>query len=334
MEKRHNRLIPFMVAIFLLLLSLSACSYPSAERRFGEAVQKGGILTGGGNLISETAPSGEGSTATMPLKELIPLAVETNRSSPLLQKFWFSGWVSNTVEKRKVNSMYRGVVLLPHGYYAEVRMAGTPYRYYKWDDYKFMWTEKEDWMVAGEEQFPLDPFFGFDWWVPVADRATPLPDEKILNRRSNVFEIKLSGEEMIRLHQAPFFPEELAKISATPDGKGLLRQIKVTATFWIGDDTYTKEEIAAQAKKAGAGDDEKSLDRWVRENRLIWDEKGKVYHQHPIYQYRVLIDAPVPKAGYMNQEIFFRFYHYNDPGIKIQTPEEILKFVKDGKKEG
>ncbi|MBE3554807.1 MAG: hypothetical protein IMW85_07435 [Thermicanus sp.] len=320
MEKRRKFFPLMLIAGTFFLLALSGCStYPSGDRNFGPTEEAPPSVSGG-----ETKQ-------TVPFTELISHAVETNRNAPMLQKFWFSGWVSNTVEKRKTTSMYSGVMILPHGYYVDARMAGTPYRYYKWDEYNFLWTERDDWMRAGEDQFPLDPFLGFDWWMPALDRAVSLPDEEILNHPTKVFELKLSGEEMASLLQQPFFPAEVAKLSATPDWKNLLKQTEATATFWIGDDTYTKEEVAAQAKKAGKGEGEAALAEWVKENRLTWDEKGKVYHQNPIYQFNVLIEAPVPKAGYMNQEIFFRFYHYNDPAIKIQTPEEILKYVEDEK---
>lgn len=317
MVKPRNVLTLFLAASLSLLIMTGGCSYPSADRQFT-------------SVKEEKSMAGE-ATSTLPLKELIRIAVDTNRNAPMLQKFWFSGWVSNTIEKRKVNSMYRGVVILPHGYYADVKVAGTPYRYYKWDDYKFLWTEKDDWMRAGKDRFSLDPFLGFDWWASVADRATALPDEEILNHKTHPFQLQLSGEEIAGLIEAPFFPEEVAKLSATSEWQSLLKQTTVTANLWIGDDTYTKEEVAAQAKKAEGLEDDAALEKWVKENRLIWDEKGKVYHQYLIYQYQIWIEAPVPKAGYMNQEIFFRFYHYNDPAIKIQTPEEILKYVEDGK---
>lgn len=38
---------------------------------------------------------------------------------------------------------------------------------------------------------------------------------------------------------------------------------------------------------------------------------------HLVYQYRTYIRMPIPSGEYMDQEIFFRFIKYNDPGITV-----------------
>lgn len=48
-----------------------------------------------------------------------------------------------------------------------------------------------------------------------------------------------------------------------------------------------------------------------------------------IHQYQTLIEMPMPGAGYMKQEAFFRLYKFNDPGIKMKSPEEIEQYVEN-----
>jgi len=55
----------------------------------------------------------------------------------------------------------------------------------------------------------------------------------------------------------------------------------------------------------------------------LWINK----ENHLPYQYKTIIKLPVPSAGYIEQEIFFRFIKYNDPGIKVPDIKEIEKSI-------
>lgn len=52
---------------------------------------------------------------------------------------------------------------------------------------------------------------------------------------------------------------------------------------------------------------------------------------HLLYQYQTWIRMPIPAAGFMDQETMFRFFKYNDPGIKVKEPADIEKYIKNPK---
>ncbi|RXT14639.1 hypothetical protein [Ammoniphilus sp. CFH 90114] len=68
----------------------------------------------------------------------------------------------------------------------------------------------------------------------------------------------------------------------------------------------------------------------VLENTVVkttlWIGKKDRY----IYQNSTWIVMPLPGGGYVDQETFFRFFKFGDPGIvdRVQPPEEIEKWVK------
>jgi hypothetical protein len=45
-----------------------------------------------------------------------------------------------------------------------------------------------------------------------------------------------------------------------------------------------------------------------------------------IHQYQTNIEMPIPGAGYMQQEQFFRLLKFNDPGFNVKKPEDIEKY--------
>lgn len=98
-------------------------------------------------------------------------------------------------------------------------------------------------------------------------------------------------------------------------------QIKLRGDEWIqkGTNTYL-QEIQKTVKN------KHDLDTLLKNTEVtttIWISKK----EHLLYQYKTTIKLPVPSAGYMEQEIYFRFIKYNDPGIKAPKIEEIEKSI-------
>lgn len=46
-----------------------------------------------------------------------------------------------------------------------------------------------------------------------------------------------------------------------------------------------------------------------------------------IYQYRTETTMPVPDAGTMYQEVFFKFWDYNKPSVKLQDPKKLERYL-------
>lgn len=298
--------IVYLLTIFLLL---SGCTYPSDALLFPH----------------DTTVAIDGQTPEQNPAAMLKIALATNNHAKNAERFWYTGWIANNIEKRRVTSMYSGAMIRPHGYILDGRLAGVPFRYYRWDDHLYIWTEKNDWSAVQEEMEPFDPFYGFTWWEPYVEQAVQLPNEKVLSKDSLVYQITLNGKEWITNGSNPIFEQLQRTFDQRLDLQKILEQTRVEMKIWIGDETYTKEEVAALAKDKGA--DLNQLEQWIQANYFIWDEEAQVYRQHLINQYQTLIQMPIPAAGYMDQEIFFRFYKYDDPGIEIAAPEEIQRYI-------
>lgn len=98
-------------------------------------------------------------------------------------------------------------------------------------------------------------------------------------------------------------------------------QIKVRGDEWIhrGTNPYLQEI----QKSLNNREDLETILKNTEVTTTIWINKN----DHLLYQYQTRIKLPVPSAGYVEQEIFFRFIKYNDPGIKAPTIEEIEKSI-------
>jgi hypothetical protein len=98
-------------------------------------------------------------------------------------------------------------------------------------------------------------------------------------------------------------------------------QIKLRGDEWINNGTNPYfQEIQNNIKNQK---DAESILKNSEVTTTIWISKK----DHLLYQYKTIILLPVPSAGYMEQEIYFRFIKYNDPGIKAPRIEEIEKSI-------
>lgn len=76
--------------------------------------------------------------------------------------------------------------------------------------------------------------------------------------------------------------------------------------------------------------DEKSLQH-VLKNTVVKSTLWIGKEDHYIYQCSTWLVMPLPGAGYVDQETYFRFYKYGDPGIEkeIQSPEKLEQWVRE-----
>ncbi len=301
-----------LTALFIVwTLVITGCTYPSGEKVFHQ--------------IDSEVKAEDGDDAYQFLKT----ALETTQQAEIAEKFWYSGWVANDVQKRRTNSMYDGVVVRPHGYLVNARVAANPYRYYKWDDQYYLHTAHSGWVKLDEEQVPFDPLEGFTWWEPVLQDAIRLPDGEVLSKKTRVYQVMLKGNEWLRLDN-PQFNRLQDTIAQTPGMDQILENTTVKMTLWIGDEEYTADQVRDWAARKGVDTDNGAeWKKWAEQNGFIRDEEEDLYRLHLIYQYETWINMPVPGAGYMDQQIFFRFYKYDDPGIKMRTPEEMEQYVQE-----
>lgn len=100
-------------------------------------------------------------------------------------------------------------------------------------------------------------------------------------------------------------------------------EVKISGKEWVEKSTSPlfqelKERITADPSLAHV------LDNSVVKT-TIWIGKKHRY----IYQYRTWIIMPLPGGGYVDQEVYFRFYKFGDSGIRdrVKEPQEVEKWV-------
>ncbi|MGC5326365.1 hypothetical protein [Brevibacillus sp. SYSU BS000544] len=215
--------------------------------------------------------------------------METN---PKAQKFWYKGYVKTTILSRQTNSMYDGIVVKPEGYLVNGRIAAQPYQYLVRGDKRFI-KIKENWLVAKEEPMPVNVMAGYEDWLPFLDKAVQLEDEKVLGTMCTPFQIKMTGEEWLAKSNSDLFAPLKQQLGNRSDLQQILKDSTIKMTFWIGNDEKDKKE---------------------GKDRLI-------------HQYQTWIILPIPGAGYMDQEVLYTFFKYDDPGIKLTELDEVNKYL-------
>lgn len=286
-EARRTR--PYALAALVLLLGagtlLSGCTYSGAPRMLGTP-------TGDAPAAKPVTPE-DGDVPGTPIANAGQRleAALTTVTAPDIQQFWYDGYIAANLPKRRSTSMYKGAVVLPHGYFVDGRWAGQPFRYYRWDDKRYVF-HSERWMKADPSvSHPVNPFGSFVHWPAFFERAVLLPREEVLGVPCDPIQVRLTGREWLERLPEPYRTEVRALVAQSARVADAVEKATVKMTFWVG----------------------------VEDNRL--------------YQYQVWIKLPLPDAGVMDQEIFFRFYKYNDPGIKLKTPEEMEKLVQESEEE-
>lgn len=98
-------------------------------------------------------------------------------------------------------------------------------------------------------------------------------------------------------------------------------QVKMTVSEWL---QLSQSSLFAPLKEelAGRTDMSQILDNSTVK-LTIWVGKN----DHLFHQLETWIILPFPDGGYMDQQILFSFYKYDDPGIQIKEPEEVEKYL-------
>ncbi|NGQ94431.1 hypothetical protein G3578_04470 [Brevibacillus sp. SYP-B805] len=98
-------------------------------------------------------------------------------------------------------------------------------------------------------------------------------------------------------------------------------QVKMTATEWVA---ASKSPLFGPLRDqlAGRPDMQQILDNGTVKITLWIGKEDQLIHQ-----YETWIILPFPGGGYMDQQVLFSFYKYNDPGIQIKDPAEVEKYL-------
>lgn len=216
-----------------------------------------------------------------------------NTESDLLERFWFRAHIANNIEKRRITHMtINGIVVRPHGYYMINTLMTKQYEYYRWDDEVFI-RHEQNWFRAREPELAFDPFYGFSEWKRYLQRAQLVRQDNVLGIPTYVYEIQLTGKELLDNHPSFFAPlktDELEKI--TP----ILEQSTIKVFFYVGD-----------------------VDNEQFQNKVL----------PVIYKFQAIIQMPVAGAGYMEQEVQYFIFRVNDESVELTPKEEIEKYVID-----
>ncbi|WP_418790815.1 hypothetical protein [Phosphitispora sp. TUW77] len=265
LKDRYKNVLPFLL-IVITLGFLGGCTYKS-----GPKIMPQGTVPEN----AQTVQLDPADTAEL----LENAAAKTGREG---RKFWFQGWTSSKIQKRKATSMFnQGTVDRDKGFIIDASILQQKYSYYRWNNLTYI-NQNGKWRHAGSDQVPLDPFAGFEKLTGAAEKMRQLPNETIMGRRCLVLQAKLKGSEIAKL-----LPEDI-KLPADSYSQSLLDKAVMVYTTWIGiDDNF-------------------------------------------IYQYKTILEMPVPGAGSLTQETFCKFWDYNSPSIRLTTPDRIQPYLVEG----
>lgn len=274
----------FAPACLSVALLLGGCTYPSSVKEFA-------------NNKAET-PADQGIAAGPIAAERLKKAIEKAETHPDAQKFWYTGYVKNTILSRTTTSMFDGIVSKPDGYLVNARIATKPYQYLRYHDKTYL-RNGDYWITAQEPPLAFDVWKGFDDWLPLLNQAVQLPDEPIMGKECTPYQIKISGADWLANSNSELFGALKKEIEGRPDMVELLKQSTIKTTIWISNKDKNKPNPKGNQK------DDADL----------------------IFQYQTWIIIPLPAAGYMDQEVKYTFFKYNDPGIKLPAIEDVEKYL-------
>ena len=150
-------------------------------------------------------------------------------------RYWFTGYIRNTLEKHQVTSMFDGVVLRPKdAYLINARIAGQPYQYYRYEGQNYIKNRDAWYPVTGDVPLPFDPLKGFEDWLPLMDEAKALPDSTVLGIPVEVYEVRISGKEWVKTSPSELFSELAARVDSDEELERLLDQTIVKMTLKTG----------------------------------------------------------------------------------------------------
>ncbi|MET3290654.1 UNVERIFIED_CONTAM: hypothetical protein ABID98_003224 [Brevibacillus sp. OAP136] len=204
--KAIRRMAPVCLSVAFLL---GGCTYPSDVKEL--------------KANTSTAPTDIGTPAGPLAVERLKKAIEKAETDPNAQKFWYTGYVKNTILSRTTTSMFDGIVSKPEGYLVNARIAAQPYQYYRYHDKTYL-RNGDYWITAQEQPLSFDVWKGFDDWLPFLTNAVQLPSEKIMGVDTTPFQIKISGAQWLAGSNSDLFGDLKKEIADRPDMQELLKQ--------------------------------------------------------------------------------------------------------------
>jgi hypothetical protein len=155
--------------------------------------------------------------------------------SEAADRYWYSGYIRNTMEKHQITSMFDGVVLRPkQAYLINARIAGQPYQYYRYEGKNYIKTRDRWFPLPGDAPLPFDPLRGFEDWLPLMDAAVRKPDETVLGIPVDVYEVRISGRNWVENAPSELFADLAARIADDEELRRLLDETIVKTTLRIG----------------------------------------------------------------------------------------------------
>ncbi|PKM82934.1 MAG: hypothetical protein CVU89_02015 [Firmicutes bacterium HGW-Firmicutes-14] len=153
-------------------------------------------------------------------------------------------------------------------------------------------SEREKWRRADPSSVPLEPFSDFMKLEFPAGKTVKLPDEEVLGKNCDVYSVTLDSAEAIRAARAMGLEPGEPSGQADPE---YFDRLQMKYTVWVGKDEDSRDD-------------------------------------NFIYQFKSETTMPVPGAGSMYQEVFFKFWDYNGAGINLEPPEKKIKpyLVEEG----
>lgn len=229
-------------------------------------------------------------TVTVDARPVLEEALRAMEENEKAQRYWYTGFIRNTLEKHLVNSMFDGVVLHPkEAYLINARIAGQPYQYYRYEGVNYIKDEHRWYPIAGDVPLAFDPLEGFEGWLPLLEKAVQLPDATTIAGPSEAYEVRISGRAWVEQATSPLFSELQERLAAGDEELALrLERTVVKMTLWIG-----------------------KVDRFI-------------------HRYQTWTVMPLPDGGYVDQETDVELYRFDDPSLETQqlpTPDSIQDWV-------
>lgn len=230
MLKYGQKYFLLKLIIIIAALLVSGCTIKSGPKEFVKAPQP------------EVRPAPDAS-------EKLAEAFETTARDG--NKFYFSGWQVTKIQKRSIAMYTNGSFDKEKGFILDARIFGQPYRYYRWGQDVYI-SQSDKWRKAAAAELPVEPFNDFDKLQFLTGKAVQLPDEAILSKKCNVYQIPLDYNDAVKVAQAM----GLSMAADEPRGtEQFMSRMKMTFTIWAGqsDNFIYQFQTALNMPVPGAG---------------------------------------------------------------------------------
>lgn len=225
---------PFTFSIFIIVMLsflTSGCQIKSGPRDFIKPA------------VLETIPAHD-------VEERLSQAFETTAETG--KKFYFSGWSGTKIQKRMNGFYLTGSIDKDKGSVMDARIFGQPFRYYRWGNDIYL-SEQDKWRKFGSTDTPLEPFIDFSKLHFLANKAVRLPDDEVLSKKCEVYQITLDSKEAAQVAEAMGVRTQLDQNNRSQVYFDLL---KMKFSIWVGiEDNYIyqfKTETTMPVPNAGS----------------------------------------------------------------------------------